>query len=435
MFNKKVSPSVQVFLAILLSVCLSLSYTRCNIHSPLLEENLLFVGNAFISALQLFAVPLVLFSIINSMSSIKDTKQFSRLGFFVFVMYLSSTFFAVCLGLLLGSLLQPGRLFRRFVSLDFLKNMDFKEIEKKLQATDSLAKQTNTLPTNLFAMFTDNKYLLYVVLFAMVFGFALLQTKKNKAVIFQISEGLQETFSRMMRYLIKLAPIGVFCLVSSQLLVILRNQTAAIHGVFVGLSLYVASILLGLSIMLFIVYPMIVSAFSNTSDLKFIRVMRPAQLLAFSTSSSTGTLYKTDQQVGKLNVSQKIRSFVLSLGATVNMDGTALYQGLTTLFITQLVGQELTLMQQMYIAGYVALASVGVAGIPGASLVTTSILLDILMGMNILTSFQIKLALGIIYIPDTILDRVRTMANVTGDAAVAILAQRIENGAVSRGPS
>lgn len=378
-------------------------------------------GKIFISTLQLFAVPLVFFSMVVSMRHIETKAQLLRIGIFVFIMYILTTLLSVSLGLFLGNICKPGVVFRKFVHLTSLGGLNVQQNVSTLPPDTS----QNIFPPNFFALLSSNKYLPFIVIAGVAFGFSLLENKEGK-LLFDVCEGIRASLSKVLSYIIKLAPIGGFCLIASQLITILKDHSTSIQGIFIGIGFYMGTVIFGLTFMLFIVYPSMVKLFSKKTYRQFVQTMRPAQLLAFSTSSSTATLAKSKEQVAHLGVSEKIRSFVLSLGAPINMDGTALYQGLVAIFITQLFGYNLAISQQFYIAGYITILSMGVAGVPGGSLVTTSMLLETLVKMNILTLSQIPLALGILYIADNFLDRMRTVANVTGDLAVAVLTETWE---------
>ena len=423
---KKPSSHIQILLAIILSVAFASLYIHFGFQSTYFENILTSAGNSFISALQLLAVPLVLFSIIVSMNNIKDATQLSRLGLLACFFYAITTLFAVTLGLIIGNSVQPGKIFNQLVHG---KNWDALTASKKAidVASEQSSQGESILPNNLFALLASNNNLLFVVFFGVLFGIALMQSApKNRKFMFKFCESALEALTHVMNVIMSLAPMGIFCLVASQLIKMLK-ESSGVQYIFLGLLAYVGSVLFGLALMLFGFYPLMVTMFSKVGYWKFLRTMRPAQIFAFSTASSTGTLYKTSEQVGKLKVSERIRSFVLSFGATVNMDGTALYQGIAILFITQIFGHELSIGQQIFVAGYVTISSVGVAGLPAASLVTTSILLKKLETMGVMRLEEIAKAIVLISIPDRLLDMARTTANITGDAAVAVLVQAKEN--------
>ena len=223
----------------------------------------------------------------------------------------------------------------------------------------------------------------------------------------------------------RLAPVGVFALVASLLVEVAGDNPHEIFEILYALLWYVATTILGLAFMTFIVYPILLSLFTKVSYVKFFKGIHPAQLIAFTTSSSAAALPVTMERVEKhLGISEEISSFVLPLGATVNMDGTSLYQGITVVFIAQALGLDLSIATQLTIVVNVAISSIGVAGVPGGALVTATMLLQ---------SIGIPAAgLALILAPDRILDMCRTATNITGDAAVAVVIASSE-GALTQG--
>ena len=427
---KKISLNKQLLLALLGSIFFAITYTYFDAHLPLLELNMTRLGMSFINLLQLVAVPLVVFSIIVSFNSVKNARELSSMGGITLILYTMSTAIAACLGLLIGNIIKPGYIFKWLggfgqVDTQQIKDIAQQHIPKALPVDSSMQ---SFIPSNLFALMADNNNLLFIVFFASCFGMALLSlTTKKKQALLTFCEAGQDVFSKMMGYVMHLAPIGVFSLISSQLIMMISLNPDGLPNILSGIGVYVATVVFGLGLLVFGLYPLVVSLFSNIGFVQFLKTMYPAQLHAFTTSSSTGTLYQTSTQVAKLNVPARIRNFVLTLGATVNMDGTALYQSVTMAFITQLFGIEIDTWLQINIVFYLTVSTIGVAGVPGASLVTTTILLQRLVSQGLLEHGQMLIGLGLIYIPDRFLDMCRTTANIEGDATVAVLVKSFED--------
>ena len=421
----KISLNVQLALSLLLGLIFSITYAWLGIHSAWLEQSLESIGANFIHALQLIAVPLVFCSIILAVSGINNKAQLSRMGGLTIILYLLTTIFAVSLGLLIGNSAQPGVLFKE---IGGIRSFNRSEAEKIVPTVTPATSSQRFIPNNFFQLFADNNNLTAIVLFSILFGLALLTIPpKRKKTLLGFFESIQEVLVRIMKYIMCVAPIGTFCLIVPQFIKLIHQSSSSVPSVLLGIGYYAFTVIIGLSIMLFILYPLAVKLFTKVSYSQFLKTMQPAQMVAFTTASSTGTLYKTSEQVGRLNVPERIRNFVLSLGATINMDGTALYQGVAVLFITQAFGYSLNFNEQLYIIYYVTVSTIGVAGMPGASLVTSTILLNKLNENIGLTSGQMTMALALICLPDRLLDMFRTTTNVTGDAAVTLIVNESEH--------
>lgn len=420
----------QLLLALLGSIFFAITYTYFDLHLPKLEKNMTKLGMSFINLLQLVAVPLVVFSIIVSFNSVKNTRELSRMGGITLVLYTVSTVIAACLGLLIGNIIKPGYIFKWLGGFGQGGMQQMKHIAQQYipKATTTGEDMQSFIPNNLFALMADNNNLLFIVFFASCFGMALLSlAPKKKQKMLTFCEAGQDIFTQMMGYVMRLAPLGVFSLIASQLIMMISLNPKGLPNILSGIGVYVLTVVFGLGLLVFGLYPLVVSLFSDVGFCQFLKTMYPAQLHAFTTSSSTGTLHKTSEQVAKLNVPARIRNFVLTLGATVNMDGTALYQSVTMVFITQLFDIELGTWVQINIVFYLTVSTIGVAGVPGASLVTTTILLETLVAQGLLAHGQMLIGLGLIYIPDRFLDMCRTTANIEGDATVSVLAKSFED--------
>lgn len=378
-------------------------------------------GIIFLNSLKMVAIPLIFASLVVGVTSIKDVTKLSRIGGKTFILYTVTTILAVILGLGIANLFKPGQVISQHTR-DHLMTLYAGEAAQH-SATLEGHKQREPLqllvdlvPENLVASMSNNVNLLQVVLAAILFGIALLKIspRKSKPVIL-FFEGLNDTIIEIIRLIMRLAPIGVFALVASLLVEVAGDSNPSeVFEILYALLWYVGTTLFGLAFMTFIVYPVILRTFTKMNYWHFFKGMYPAQLVAFTTSSSSAALPVTMERVEKhLGISEEVSSFVLPLGATVNMDGTALYQGIAIVFIAQALGLELSIGAQLAIVVNVAISSIGVAGVPGGAMVTTTMLLQ---------SIGIPAAgLALILAPDRILDMCRTATNITGDAMVAVI--------------
>ncbi|WP_439184579.1 dicarboxylate/amino acid:cation symporter [Carboxylicivirga taeanensis] len=414
-------------------------------------------GRIFINLLKLIAIPLVLFSIVGGIVGLGDPKQLGRMGVRTLLLYLSTTVVAVSLGLLIVNVVQPGtwmddsvRKENRIayelwaqqegqqvhddISLlsdpanstlvaEVAKRRGFDEdesVQSRLKQAQSqkesgpLTFLEDMVPANVFKAMTDNGSMLKVIFFALFFGIALLFIPDATAKpVVDLVNGLSEVFLKMVDLIMMAAPFFVFALMAGIVSEIAGDNPAKIFELFKGLTWYSLSVLGGLLLMAFVIYPTIMKFFVKRLSFKgFLKGISPAQMLAFSTSSSAATLPVTLECVEEnLEVDPKVSSFVLPIGATVNMDGTSLYQAVAVIFLAQMHMIDLNLAQQLTIILTATLASIGSAAIPSAGLV---------MLMIVLSSVGLNPAwIGIILPVDRILDMVRTVVNVTGDATVA----------------
>ncbi len=370
-------------------------------------------GTIFINLLKLIAVPLILASLIKGVSDLKDISKLSKMGGRTILTYLITTLIAVTIGLILVNIIKPGE----SISVDTRNELieaystDTKakqEAAAKQRESGPLKALVDMVPSNIFLAASNNRNMLQVIFFALFFGIGmiLLPGKEVKAV-----KDFFDSFNVIILKLIDLimlsAPYGVFALLAA-----LVVEAPSIE-LFKALALYAITLLLGLSIMIFI-YMLVVQLFTKKKISFFMRGMAPAQLLAFSTSSSAATLPVTMECVeDKLGVDKEVASFVLPIGATINMDGTSVYQGVAAVFIAQAFGLDLSLTAQLGIVFTATLASIGTAAVPSAGIV---------MLVIVLAQAGIPEAgLALIFAIDRPLDMCRTIVNVTGDAAVSMI--------------
>ena len=365
------------------------------------------------------AMPLILASLIVGVSNLGDISKLSRMGGKTIGIYLMTTVIATTIGLLIVNTIQPGKIITDETRTE-LMNMFEQDAEqktgvaKKIKDEGPMQPLINIIPENLFDAASKNSNMLQIVFFAIIFGVALLQIKSDKKnIVIGFFEGLNDVVIRIIHYIMVFAPYGVFALISTLIVEIAGNNPAKALEILNALTLYAITVLLGLLIMIFAVYPLILKIFTKVKYKTFFKGIRDAQLLAFSTSSSSATLPVTMESVeNNLNVSEEVSSFVLPLGATINMDGTSLYQSVAAVFIAHAMGLELSLTSQLAIVLTAVLASIGSAGVPGAGMVMLVIVLE---------AAGIPAAgLALIVAPDRPLDMCRTVVNVTGDATVAM---------------
>ncbi|KAA3650986.1 MAG: dicarboxylate/amino acid:cation symporter [Bacteroidetes bacterium] len=378
-------------------------------------------GKIFISMLKMIAVPLVLISLINGVSGLKDISQLSSMGGKTIGIYLITTVMAVTIGLLAVNLIKPGKSFSEEIRQEMVQQNEakVKSTEEQANAQKSsgpLQFIVDMVPDNFFFSASDNRNMLQIIFFALMFGIALIlvpdQTKVDP--IKHFFDGANEVILKMVDLIMYFAPIGVFALLGNIMVELAGDDPTAALEILKGLAVYSLTVLLGLLIMVAIVYPMALKLLANYSYKRFFKGLAPAQLLAFSTSSSAATLPLTMERCEeKLGVSNKVASFVLPLGATINMDGTSCYQAVAAVFIAQVYGMDLGLSEQLTIVLTATLASIGSAAVPGAGIIMLAIVLG---------SVGVPLeGISLIFAVDRPLDMCRTVVNVTGDATVATI--------------
>lgn len=371
-------------------------------------------GTIFINLLKMIAVPLILVSLINGLADLKDISKLSRLGGRTVVLYLFTTVTAVSLGLILANVVKPGSFINQESRESLLTNFAG-DAAQKIQLAESAKNQgplqplIDVVPDNVFSAMSDNASMLQVILFAILIGVGLILIDPKKAApVSDFFRGFNDVILKIIDVIMLAAPVGVFALMSALMVEIPDFTTLQ------ALLIYAATVLLGLLLLMFVLYPSLLLIFAKVSPRRFYSAIMPAQLLAFSTSSSAATLPVTMERVTEhLGVDEEVSSFVLPLGATVNMDGTSLYQAVAAIFIAQAFGMELDLSTQLMIVVTATLASIGSAAVPSAGMV----MLVIVLGQAGIP----EAGLALIFAIDRPLDMVRTVVNVTSDAAVATI--------------
>lgn len=382
-------------------------------------------GKIFVNSLKMIAMPLVFISLIQGIASMSDISKLSRLGTRTIAIYLITTVVAITIGLVLANIIQPGKAFSEEKRAEFAQKYEAKtksSKEKALAVKESTPLQPiiDIVPDNVIAAATNNQNMLQVIFFAVLFGVALVMIDFQKGEIIKKGfDALNDLVIKIVEILMLFAPYGVFALLAYLIVDFAEGDLSKVVELFKVVGLYCFTVILGLILMI-IFYVVILMIFARYNPLQFFQGIAPAQLLAFSTSSSAATLPVTMERVNKfLGVPKEIVSFVLPVGATVNMDGTSLYQGVAALFIAQAYGMDLTLVEQLGIVLTATLASVGAAAVPGAGI----LMLVIVLEQAKIPSDGINLILGV----DRLLDMCRTVVNVTGDATVSVLIAKSEN--------
>jgi Na+/H+-dicarboxylate symporter len=420
-------------------------------------------GDIFIRLLKFIAIPLVLFSIVTGVASLKDISKLGRVGAKTLSVYLLTTIFAVTVGLVIVNLVKPGNTISDEVriknriqyelwveseptvaykdELRYLQDPKYASIvtqitgqeitenSKVAEAKANLEKQNESgplsalvdmVPENLIVSMSDPKLMLQVITFSIFFAVCLLFIPHSKSEpVLKFFDGMGEVFLKMVDIIMKAAPFFVFALMAGMLSKVAKSIDE-LQEILYSLGAYSGVVVAGLVVML-LLYPLFVTTFvKKLKYMAFWKKIAPAQLMAFSTSSSAATLPVTMECVEKgVGVKPEIASFVLPIGATVNMDGTSLYQAVAVVYLAQIHLIDLTMMDQMMIVLTATLASIGSAAVPGAGL---------LMLMVVLSSVGLNPAWIAIILPvDRILDMCRTVVNVSGDTAVCTVIAASEN--------
>ena len=370
-------------------------------------------GTIFINLLKLIAVPLILASLIKGISDLKDISKLSKMGGRTIITYLITTLTAVTIGLILVNVIKPGK----SISVDTRNELveayasDTQAKQKaaaKQQELGPLQALVDMVPSNIFLAASNNRNMLQVIFFALFFGIGMiLLNEKKVAPVKNFFDSFNSIILKLIDLIMLSAPYGVFALLAALVV------EAPSLELFKALALYAITLLLGLAAMI-IIYVLIVQLLTKRKISFFVRGIAPAQLLAFSTSSSAATLPVTMECVEEnLGVDKEVASFVLPIGATINMDGTSVYQGVAAVFIAQAFGLDLSLSAQLGIVFTATLASIGTAAVPSAGIV---------MLVIVLAQAGIPEAgLALIFAIDRPLDMCRTIVNVTGDAAVSMI--------------
>ena len=397
MKKKKMSLAMQIFIALILAIIAGLLLQN---YASFAETYIKPFGTIFLNLVKFIVVPIVLFSIMCGIISMSDIKKVGSIGLKTVVYYFCTTAFAITFGLI------GGNFFKRFFPVIATSNLSY-ETTEKISVMDTIV---NIFPSNFVSPMVEAN-MLQVIVMAVLLGFSIILIGEKNVRLVRAFNDLNDVFMKCMELILKLSPIGVFCLLCP---VIAANGAAIIGSLaMVLLTAYICYIVHAV-----VVYSVTVKSLGGLSPLKFFKEMLPAIMFAFSSSSSVGTLPINMECTEKLGASKEVASFVLPLGSTINMDGTAIYQGVCAIFIASCYGVNLTLSQMLTIVLTATLASIGTAGVPGAGMVMLAMVLTS-VGLPV---DGIALVAGV----DRIFDMGRTTVNITGDASCCIVVSNLE---------
>ena len=400
MLMKKIELHWQILIALFLAILFGLFFTE---YVPYVR----WMGDLFLRALKMVIVPLIVSSIVSGVANIGNAENLGRLGLKTFVYYISTSTFAIITGLILVNIINPG------VGADLGLSS---EVEGLSAARESFGDTLmNIIPTNIFNAFANGE-ILSIIFFSILFGFFITRvSEKPQKMLTDFFNSFFEVMMKVTLFIIKFTPIGIFGIVAK----VVADQAGNLLAVGGSLGLYMITVIIALTFHAFVTLPLILKFIGNSDPLLHFKAMRTPLLTAFSTSSSSATLPLTMEAVERNSgVSNKISSFTLPLGATVNMDGTALYECVAAMFIAQAYGVELGFLQQVIVVITALLASIGAAGIPMAGLVMITIILSA-VGLPLE-------GVGLILAVDRILDMMRTTVNVWSDSCGAAVIAKSE---------
>ena len=410
--QKKIPLYIQILIGMAAGILTGILFSQLGLNKTVIFWIKPF-GDMFIRLLKLVAVPLVIFSLLKGVGNLSDISRLSKMGIKTIVIYLATTISAVCIGLALAFLIKPGN------NIDEEKSAQLQQIYKNavtqkhetttiIQEKAPLEFLTDIVPDNLIAAMGNNGNMLQIILISLLIGIAVVLCGKKKMEPFmKLIDALDTLILKTVDIIMKFAPIGVFALMSG-----IIADTSGNLSILNALGIYALTVIAGLSILIFIFYPTLIHCFTRIKVKQFFKAMPSVQLLAFSTSSSAATLPLTMEKVEKeLNIPNRITSFVLPVGVTINMDGTSCYQAIAAIFIAQVMGIDLGWTEILTLIATTTVSSIGTPGIPGGSVV---ILMMVLASIGVPPE-GMALILGI----DRPLDMMRTVVNVTGDATVA----------------
>jgi proton glutamate symport protein len=377
-------------------------------------------GNMFLKLLKLIAVPLIFVSLVKGISSLTDITRLSRIGLKTIAIYLITTLIATSIGLGMVNLISPGNVFPAEKQAEYREEFMDDISEKQLFADEMKGKSPlhfleDIIPENIVFAAGDNSNMLQVIFFAILFALAMVTIKdKSMRYVKGFFDGLNEIILKIIDLIMRFAPVGVFALMAGLIV-----DFSGDSELFSALGMYMLTAISGLMLLILLFYPALMWIFTGVRYRDFFRGILPAQMVAFSTSSSAATLPVTLKQVtNEFKVSKTIGNFVLPIGVTINMDGTSCYQAVAAVFIAQVFGIDLSVTQQISIVLLAVMASIGSPGVPGGSIVMLIVVLST-VGIPV---EGLALILGV----DRPIDMLRTVVNITGDATVASMVAKSE---------
>jgi len=424
--KNKLPLHLKILIGMLLGVVFGFLMTKTLWGKPFIISWIKPWGTIFVNLLKLIAIPLIVASLLKGISDLKDISKFAKIGGRSILIYIGTTVVAITIGLLAVNFIKPGK----GISDETITQLTEtyagnSNIEKKLTTAHQQVESgpldflVDMVPSNLFKALSDNGSMLQVIFFVIFFGIAMLLIPEEKSKpIKDFFDGLNDIVLKMVDLIMLGAPFAVFALLAT---VVVSSESSEI---LVRLLAYSGTVVLGLMLMI-VFYSILVAVFTKKNPFWFLKQLAPAQLLAFTTSSSAATLPVTIERVEEhIGVDKEVSSFVLPVGATINMDGTSLYQAVAAVFIAQALQLDLTLLDQMTIILTALMASIGSAAVPGAGMV---MLVIVLQAVGKFTPEQIAIGLTLIFAVDRPLDMLRTTINVTGDATVSMLVAKSLN--------
>ncbi|RNC86209.1 MAG: dicarboxylate/amino acid:cation symporter [Winogradskyella sp.] len=416
---KKLALHWKILIGMLLGLIFGFFMTQIDGGKAFVSDWIKPLGSIFVKLLKLIAIPLILASLIKGISDLKDISKFKNIGLRTIGIYIITTIIAISIGLALVNVFQPGdgvsqetitKLTETYSENSSVK-AKIAEASKQM-SSGPLQFLEDMVPDNAFSALSNNKLMLQVIFFAIFLGISLLLIGEKKAEpLKNVFDSLNDVVLKMVDLIMLSAPYAVFALLAN---VVVSSDDP---DILYALLKYAGVVVFGLVLMI-VFYTFLVATFTKKNPLWFLKEISPAQLLAFSTSSSAATLPVTMERVEEhIGVDKEVSSFVLPVGATINMDGTSLYQAVAAVFIFQALGLDLTFADQITIVLTALLASIGSAAVPGAGMVMLVIVLESVG----LPPELLPIGLALIFAVDRPLDMCRTVVNVTGDATVSMV--------------
>ncbi len=412
--KKKMGLTTMIFISLILGAVvgaiINTWFMDINVVKNVIVEGVFYViGQGFISLMKMLVVPLVFFSIICGAAAIGDTKTLGSVGVRTIIFYLFTTMVAVAIALCMARLINPG------IGLDMsaVENVST-TVSSSSTKTDMSIVDTilNIVPTNPVAALANGE-MLQIIVFALLVGVILAKLKEKAQLVMNFCTQCNDIMMEMTMMIMKVAPIGVFCLIG-------RTFSELGFSAMVPMFKYMITVVAGLGVQCFVVYMILLKVFTGLNPFKFAKKFFPVQAFAFSTATSNATIpLNIDTLADKIGVSRKISSFTIPLGATINMDGTSIMQGVAVVFVAQAFGIHLSPADYMTVIVTATLASIGTAGVPSVGLITLAMVFDS-VGLPV---SGIGLIMGI----DRILDMLRTAVNITGDAVCTTIVAKQNN--------
>lgn len=401
--KKKIGLSQQIFISLIIGIVVGILIhyfmPEGHFRDDILIEGIFYtIGQIFIRLMQMLVVPLVFFSIADGCRNLGDTETLGKVGVRIVVFYICTTALAIFLSLVLANIINPGK----GMNLSLGAN----EFEVDSGEEFSISKTIlNFVPTNPIGALANGE-MIQIIIFAVIVGLLIASMEDRLMTLGNVVTEMNDLMMGMTMWVMKLAPIGVFFLIT-------RTFASLGYDVIISMLSYMATVLGGLAVQLILVYMLLLTVFTRVNPINFLKKFAPVMTFAFSTASSNATVPVNIKTLEEMGVDRKISSFTIPLGATINMDGTAIMQGVAVVFIANAYGIDLTLADFATVILTATIASVGTAGIPSVGLITLSMVLQS-VGLPV---EGIAMIMGI----DRILDMARSAVNISGDAAGTII--------------